>query len=225
MQARYQTAAEYAYAQLKQMIISSELTPGERINQDLLAERLNLSRLPLRTALERLEAEGFVTVLPHRGALVRELSLEEFDEIHEIRLLLEKMAMLHAADHLTAEQMSVLEDVINRADEALRRGDLPELMALNREFHFRIYRAGRRPLLLNILENLWDRHERYRRLFLRSLDRAARAAAEHRYILQLLREGRGPEASAFLEQHYHHTQLAIRQQFIRERVEGGEVRT
>lgn len=214
---RYQTAAEFAYAALKRMIIDGELAPGERINQDLVAERLSLSRLPLRTALERLEAEGFVTLLPHRGALVRELSLDEFDEIHELRLKLEQMAMVHGARRITPQQLDELERIVDEADEALLRGDLNELMTLNRRFHFGIYAAGQRPLLYGILENLWDRHERYRRLFLRSLERAARAAAEHRHILQLLREGRAEEAAAFLDDHYQQTQVAIRDEFLKER--------
>jgi len=219
--ARYQTAAEYAYEQIKRMIIQGELVPDERINQDQLAERLQLSRLPLRTALERLEAEGFVILLPHRGALVCPLSLEEFDEIQELRLTLEQIAVRHAVPRLRDDDLDQLEGLIEKAEAAMRNGDLDGLMMLNRSFHFSIYRAAARPILLGMIDNLWDRHERYRRIFLGEMDRAAVAVAEHREILALLRARNAEAAARFLERHYHPTAVAIRAELLKDNGEGG----
>lgn len=203
------------------MIIQGELVPDERINQDQLAEELQLSRLPLRTALERLEAEGFVILLPHRGALVCPLSLDEFDEIQELRLNLEQIAMRHAVPRLTAGDLEELEGLIAEAEAAMKDDDLDELMALNRSFHLTIYQAAGRPILFGMINNLWDRHERYRRIFLGEMDRAALAVAEHREILAFLRDRDAEGAAKFLERHYHPTAVAIRAELLKDNLEGG----
>ena len=92
----YRTVADLAYARLRQRILSGELAPGSRIDQDAEADRLLASRMPVREALRRLESEGLVEIVRHRGALVRGLSVSDLEDLYVLRIALEGVAAASA---------------------------------------------------------------------------------------------------------------------------------
>jgi DNA-binding GntR family transcriptional regulator len=170
------TMTEHVLTRLRQLILSGALVPGERIDQAELAQRFGVSVVPVREALARLQSSGLVRIVPHRGVFVESLSAEELVDIYNVRELLEEYAARLAAANLTDADVAALEEICERMATAGEAQDYDTFLALNRELHFRIYRAARRPYLLQIIEQLWDRSTRYRLLQLHAIPSRARDA-------------------------------------------------
>lgn len=194
-QRQLRSVTDEVEAQLRAAILAGRLAPGSRIDQSRVAEALEVSPVPVREALRRLEAEGLVDFIPQRGAYVSEISLEELEEIYLIRALLEAQATRDAVPALQAADFERLHQLEAEMTAATERLDNARLLELNREFHFTIYQASGRKLLLQHIASLWDKSLRYRHLFTNLPDRAPLALAEHRAILAAC-ETRNPEGAA-----------------------------
>jgi DNA-binding GntR family transcriptional regulator len=162
---KYQTIQEIVYAQIRSQILSGELKPGQTINQKDLASAMGVSRMPIREALLKLDAEGLITVYPHRGAVVSAITLEEFNEIYRIREELELLAVEWIGNNLSAVELPKLTEAFSRLREADMQGDVPKRMDAVREFHFLILDLCGRTHLLGIIRSLWDLTEQYRRIY------------------------------------------------------------
>jgi len=170
------------------------LEPGTRLGQNELAAQLSLSTTPVREALRRLAAEGLVRIDAHRGAIVRGLDLDELDEIYELRLLLEPLAIRKATERMTEAEFAEAEALLVRMDEIDDPGGWAET---NREFHAVFARAARSPSLTRILGSLRDSAAPYVQMSIaRSTEFAAAANNEHRQLLEACRRrgggGRAP---------------------------------
>jgi len=206
---RYRTATEYAVATIKEWIFAGRLAPGERLDQFELGERLGMSRAPVRTALERLAGEGLVDLLPHRGAIVTEISQQDMLDLYFVRNHLESLATRLAASQLTAEQLDSLEHALTKTAAQVADGDLEAFLSTNRQFHMLIYQAAGIPILLRIINSLWDLSERYRRAYLQASARAQESTIEHRHILNLLRRRDADAAAAYMKEHNENTVRAL----------------
>ena len=196
----YTTISEIAFNEIRQAILSGRFRPGERINQKQLTEELGISIIPLREAFRQLQAEGFISIIPHRGAYVNELSLQEIEDVYLIRIELEGLAAQLASKRLTQRDVKTMKSLFARMKSATERNDFRPLFDLNRKFHFTVYQACRRPLLLELLNDLWDRSTRYRTMQTHDAQRVKEELGEHRDILEAClqqnREGL-PEAIRF----------------------------
>jgi DNA-binding GntR family transcriptional regulator len=140
--------------------------------------------MPIREALRRLDAVGLVEHVPHRGARVTELSIEDLVEVYEARLALEPLAVRHAAERFTDEDVAEATESLARHIEAYRRNDAAQAWIAHTEFHFALYRAAGSRWLLRLITPLWESSERYRLALApvqRSLDERRR---EHERILE-----------------------------------------
>ena len=160
--AGHRTLAEKAYLWLHQAIIDGEISPGERLPIEELADALEMSPMPIREALRRLDAAGLVEHVPHRGARVRELTLDDLREVYEARLALEPLAVVHAAERFTDEDAARARDALGRHVAAYRHGTPVEALATHTEFHFALYEAARSRWLLRLITPIWESSERYR---------------------------------------------------------------
>ena len=131
--------------------VTGDFPAGHQLRQDAIAGEYNVSRIPVREALQRLDAEGLVSFQPHKGAVVSQLSLDEIEELFEVRKLLECDLLRHAVPRLTPADLKSVEDILMVYDEAFRAGDVSKWGELNREFHDRLYRASNRPKTLEIV--------------------------------------------------------------------------
>ena len=154
------------------------------MDQAKLTEELGVSLSPLREAFRRLEAQGYITIVPHRGAYVAEFSQEELEDIYLMRRNLEGLAAELAMDRLTDGDLQRLRALFGRMERATQQEKHRELMRLNREFHFTIYNACGRRHLLGILADLWNRSSRYRNLQELLPQRVQESLEEHREILE-----------------------------------------
>jgi DNA-binding GntR family transcriptional regulator len=169
--------------EIRQAIMTRKLTPGEWVRQFDLAERLNVSSVPVREALRTLEAEGQVTYQPNRGYTVVQLSVRELEELYLIRRLLETEAARQAVPKFDAELIQRLEALIARMDESIESGDVVRYTETNRDFHLLLSKRAGLPRLYHLIEVLWQNSEACRSaIFSRSW--CQRAQRDHQAILK-----------------------------------------
>lgn len=152
---RYMSKIDMVTAALRSMITSGELRPGSLLRQRQLAEHFGVSPTPVREAIRRLEAEGIIVYDPHYSASVVEVDFGPTLENFRIRAALESLAASLAAAKATDEDLDEIDGILS----LLRSCDPSDgelYRQLNREFHFRIYKASRSPLLFSIIRRLWD---------------------------------------------------------------------
>lgn len=183
--------------QLRARIIAGEFRPGEPLRQETLADRFATSRMPIREALRVLEGEGLVVLVPHKGATVAPLDPDELEEIYEMRVAAETLALRRAIPELSNAQIDRAERIQDRAEAAGMR----EFGALNKAFHACLYAPCGRPRLLAHIAGLMDLADRYLTFTAGSLDYRDRSHREHRVLLAACRRRDESEASGLLARH------------------------
>jgi DNA-binding GntR family transcriptional regulator len=158
--------AEAALERLREAIIMGELTPGTPLRLEDLARSLGMSISPIREAVRHLEALGLAEHVPHHGAKVMGIDVEELRHLFSIRLALETMAVKRAAELFTAEDEEQARAHLAAFDEARRRTDVRGAVRAHTGFHFALYEAARSPWLLRLIRPAWDSCERYRPVLL-----------------------------------------------------------
>jgi DNA-binding GntR family transcriptional regulator len=154
--------AEAALERLREAIILGELTPGAPLRLEDLARNLGMSISPIREAVRQLEALGLADHVPHHGAKVTGLDVEELRELFSIRLALEGMAVRRAAELFEAGDAQAAHAHLAAYDDARRRGDIRAAVRAHGAFHFAVYEAARSTWLLRLIRPAWDSCERYR---------------------------------------------------------------
>ena len=177
----HRTLAEKAYETLHTAIITGVLRPGARLPIEELAVHLDMSPMPIREAVRRLDAVGLVDNVPHRGARVRALSVTDLGEVYEARLALESLAIRRAAARFTDARAEharqCLRELENVSDETSA-----VTSAAHADFHFAFYEAAESAWLLRLIQPLWQVSERYA-LEWPQVRRLDERAPEHREIL------------------------------------------
>jgi DNA-binding GntR family transcriptional regulator len=163
---RHRTMAEAALERLREAIILGELTPGTPLRLEDLARSLGTSISPIREAVRQLEALGLAEHVPHHGAKVVGLEIEELRELFSIRLSLETMALRRAATHFDEEDERAARAHLAELDDARRAGDARAAVRAHTAFHFALYEAARSAWLLRLIRPAWDSCERYRPVLL-----------------------------------------------------------
>lgn len=177
------TISSIAQERIRDAILEGILAPGRRIDQNQLARDLDTSLVPVREALKKLEAEGFVQIIPRRGAFVTDTSITDMEDLYFARGILEGQAGYHAAPNLTESELEQLDILHGKIGETLAAHDYVEFTHLNRRFHFLIYDAAKSKYLSNMIASLWDLAERYRYRYVFFKDQGAVIQAEHLAIL------------------------------------------
>lgn len=183
-------------AAIREALSAGDLVPGQRLIEQELADRHYATRSCVREALQDLASEGLVELMPHRGARVRVVTVEEAIQITECRAVLEALCARRAADHATADQRRELQAIGSRMRDAVAQGDLQTYGALNRELHDRIAEASGQEVahgLLNRLKGQMVRHQF--QLALRP-GRPSKSLPQHLAIIEAIAAGKGPAAEA-----------------------------
>jgi DNA-binding GntR family transcriptional regulator len=198
------TKNAYAYEEMRRRILSGEIPQGSVLSQAQLAQEIGVSTTPLREALRRLAAEGLVQLESHRDARVASLTAEEARDLYVIRENLDPLAAGLAAQSRTPADIANIQATLEQLTPLNDAADLAA-MTLHRQFHRAIYTASHNPLLIGILEGLWDKADRYRQIGLQSQkdsenDRI-RVQEEHTQIADAVIAGDAVRAREIMQRH------------------------
>lgn len=200
----HQTLSAKVYQDLREMIISGQLQPGERLTLAGMAAALGTSAMPVREAINRLAADNALEILPNKSVRVPVMTRSGFRELVVIRMVVEGLAVETAAARITEEQLSKLaglEQVFGR-EMALDEPDVDQIIQVNKQFHFTAYAAAQMPALSSLIEGLWLRIGPVLNLDLRNRGSRRRSdlpsVRAHRALLDALRARDGQAAKAAL---------------------------
>ncbi len=182
----YRPLRELVLEAIREAIIDGTLKPRERLMEIQLAEELGVSRTPIREALRKLEMEGFIVMVPRKGAYVADLSIKDIADVFEIRSALEGLAASLAAERITDEELELMERYLVEKAEAIGANDMENLVTVDTKFHETIYQASRNERLTNIINNLREQIQRYRTTTLAYPGRMQESLDEHRAIVEAL---------------------------------------
>ena len=202
---RHRTMAEAALDELREAIVLGELVPGTPLRLEDLAASLGMSISPIREAVRQLEALGLAEHVPHHGAKVVALDVDELRDLFGVRLALETMAVQRAAERFEEGDRERAAALLDECVDARARGDLRRAMRAHGEFHFALYGASRSPWLVRLIRPAWESCERYRAAL---LAQQGSLQDRHQAIDQQLLEAcaaRAPERAA--DALYRHLEL------------------
>jgi len=189
--------AEQVAERIREAIVSGNIPPGTRLLEAQLATRLGVSRIPVREALTRLEAEGLVERTPYQGARVISLTLDQVRESFMLRSLLESFATKLATPHIKPEEIGRLKEVIDQLGEYVKAGRREELSALSREIHFTIYNRCGSAKLIRWISELYNQFPKSLRLSYRFEE----PSQEYRHIVDAIEAGDAELAGRLMSEH------------------------
>jgi len=205
----YKPLREVVFDTLRDAIISGILRPGERLMEIQLAEELGVSRTPIRETIRKLELEGFVVMVPRKGAYVAGISLKNIADVFEVRASLEALAAGLAAERITDEELEELERILVKKAEYLEKGSLHEFVNSDTEFHDTLYRTSRNKRLVQILSNLQDEIHRFRSVSLAFPGRMHEALDEHRKIVEAVGDRDIARAQSLAWEHIENAESSL----------------
>ena len=183
---QYKPLREVVFESIRGAIISGVLKPGERLMEVQMAEKLGVSRTPIREAIRKLELEGLVVMIPRKGAYVADLSLKDITDVLELRAALEGLAAELAAARITDEEIEELEMIAMDFHKAIESDDMEGMIQKDIEFHDIIFKATRNEKLIQISNNLREQVQRFRVMYITKFKKSRTLATEHFEIAEAI---------------------------------------
>ena len=175
-----------AYEAIKSSILTLVLPPGTQLSESDLASQLKVSKTPVREALQRLERENLVNIIPRKGAFVTEISVTEIQEISEIRSILVGLAARRAAALVSDQDLDNARQILEAGDQALKNGDEEEWLRLNDQFHTWLLEKASNKSLLKMISILDEYFQRIQRLAASVPGEMIESNLEHYEILEAI---------------------------------------
>jgi DNA-binding GntR family transcriptional regulator len=158
----HQTLRERIVDTIREAIINGILSPGTKISEPELAERFGISRTPIREALRQLESEGFITVIPRKGAVVSTLSRKDVEDFYELKSILEGFAARKAVEKVTDKDISQMENLNRQLERLTKKGDLKKAFQIHSDFHHVFLSACGNDKLFLMAKGLEKQFQRFR---------------------------------------------------------------
>ena len=197
----YLPLRDVVFNTLRQAILRGELKPGERLMEIQLANKLGVSRTPIREAIRKLELEGLVLMIPRKGAEVAEITEKSLRDVLEVRKALEELAVQLCCDKITKEEIRELEKAAEDFKTAIRNGGLTEIAEADVKFHDVIYMATDNQKLIQLLNNLREQMYRYRMEYLKSDEVYPHLISEHEAIIRHVEGKEKEKATEVVSRH------------------------
>ncbi|MBM7063394.1 GntR family transcriptional regulator [Pseudomonas sp. UL073] len=191
---------EQLYQRLREALLAGQFQPGERLKIRDLAAAWGTSPMPVRAALQRLVAEGALEGEPQRSVRVPAMTGERFEQLLQVRLSLEGLAVESATPRLAAADLAILEGCVERMERALEARDVQAYLDDNSRFHLTLYQACANPVLLRLIESLWLQVGPFFNRLFTEADLSLRLNDFHDDTLTALRAGDAKAARAAMEQ-------------------------
>ncbi|MGI6588128.1 MAG: GntR family transcriptional regulator [Peptococcia bacterium] len=200
---------DVVFETIREAIIKGVLKSGERLMENQLAEEMGVSRTPVREAIRKLELEGFVVVIPRKGAYVSEMSYKDVHEIYEIRAALESLACGLAAERATADEIEEMERYLVEENDYLYNEDILLTVKTDVGLHELIYKATRNEKIMSITSNLKEQIYRLRSTSITLPGRKKRSLLEHQGIVEAISEREVELAQRLGQEHIEHAEQAM----------------
>jgi DNA-binding GntR family transcriptional regulator len=215
-----ETKTGQIYRHIKSSILKGEIPVGEKLVIQHLADQFNVSAIPVREALSRLEAENLVSIVTYTGIYVKGIDLECLRELYPLRGVLEGYAVRLAADLITLDDFVELEQLIERMEQAIIDKNHTSMGQLNVDFHRKIYTLSGNKTLISLIDNLWEKTFFARLVFKFKPYRAKDSNKEHRMIVDALKAGNAKRAEKLIIRQSDKT-LTLLNRHMEKRKEGG----
>lgn len=199
----YLPLRDIVFQTLRNAIITGELQPGERLMETQLAEKLGVSRTPIREAIRKLELEGLVVMVPRKGAQVAQFTEKDIQDVLEVRAALEALAAKLACKRMDDRSFLKLQLAIAEYSYAAKSKDLETMIEKDVEFHDIICNATQNDKLIQLFNNLKEQVNRYRITYLKNVEDSDTVEAEHLAILDALKNKEEEVASNLASKHIH----------------------
>ncbi|SHF13095.1 GntR family transcriptional regulator [Desulforamulus putei] len=205
----YKPLREIVFETLREAILSGKLEPGERLMEIQLAEEMGVSRTPVREAIRKLELEGFVVMIPRKGAYVAGISLKDITDVFEVRAALEALAAGLAAERATEEEIEQLQRSLLAYSEQTNRQDINGIVETDTDFHDLLYKASRNERLQQIITHLREVIQRVRTVSLSQPGRSKDAVEEHRQIVDAIADRNVELSQTLAREHIYNAENSM----------------
>ena len=206
----YLPLRDLVFNTLRQAILKGELKPGERLMEIQLAEKLGVSRTPIREAIRKLELEGLVIMIPRRGAEVARISQRSLQDVLEVRGALEELATDLACQRITDEELQKLQDAENHFKEVVAAGASEmEIAEADEAYHDIIYAASGNTKLVQMINNLREQMYRYRLEYIKDEAKRGTLIDEHERILEAIKLRDIIRAKALMKEHIDNQEITV----------------
>lgn len=197
----YLPLRDVVFNTLRRAILRGELKPGERLMEIQLANKLGVSRTPIREAIRKLELEGLVLMIPRKGAEVAEITEKNLRDVLEVRCALEELAVQLACDRIEKEEVSELHAAADHFRDVLDSDDITLIAQADEAFHDVIFTATDNGRLIQLLNNLREQMYRYRIEYLKKKECYPQLLSEHKAIIEAIESHDKEKATAITGQH------------------------
>ena len=205
----YLPLRDVVFNTLRQAILRGELQPGERLMEIQLAQRLGVSRTPVREAIRKLELEGLVLMIPRRGAIVAKITEKDLKDVLEVRASLERLSTKLACERMEEETIEELREAQEAFKAALRGDDITLQAQKDVEFHDVIYKSTNNLRLIQMLNNLREQMYRYRLEYLKDGTSHQKLVEEHEAIIEALSRRDTEETTNIMVGHVYNQEQAV----------------
>ena len=205
----YLPLRDVVFNTLRQAILRGELKPGERLMEIQLANKLGVSRTPVREAIRKLELEGLVLMIPRKGAEVADISEKSLKDVLEVREALEELAARLACDKITKEGINRLKEAAQDFRSALKSNDITQMAEADVRFHDLICNATENQKLGQLLNNLREQMYRYRIEYLKDQQVYEKLLSEQEEIIRHIEKGEKDEAARVVSRHIENQAQAV----------------
>lgn len=211
----YLPLRDVVFKTLRQAILKGELAPGERLLEVQLADKLGVSRTPVREAIHKLAQEGLVVLIPRKGAEVASISEKSLRDVLEVRLALETLAVRLSCERITEDNLAILQQEFDAFRKAVERDELLDITQRDEAFHDAIYNSTCNTRLVTMINNLREQMYRYRMEYIKERDMRETLVREHLEIMNAIKAGDSEAAQDAIRRHIDNQVLTVAQ-IIRE---------
>lgn len=212
----FKTMQEVIYDTLRQRIVSGEYEPGKRLVANDLAEEFDISRMPVREALARLASTGLVELVPYKGAIVNELTAEDFVEIFHIRSVLEGLAARLSCPYMKDEDLEKMRAANEEIKNMIEKDNI-EFQRVNRLFHSTVWMRTKSERLNKLLSNLYSEAAQYRHMTMIHPGRMKEVYEEHQNFLKAMYARDADQAEECVRDHYERTLKWLEEYFHKQK--------
>ena len=215
----YLPLRDVVFNTLRKAILRGELKPGERLMEIQLANKLGVSRTPIREAIRKLELEGLVLMIPRKGAEVAQITEKNMQDVLEVRKALEELSVQLACERITPEQVEEMKMAAEDFRKFLKSGDVTKIAEADVKFHDIIFAATNNQRLITLLNNLREQMYRFRVEYLKQKECYPQLLEEHDKLIALISGGEVEEACELMGCHIDNQASTVSDVIRRDQVE------